>query len=92
MRCAFCDFVLQCAVLCRDVWCWCCCVVRSVCVCVCVFCVLSVCGRGLARGKKNLCYVQNVPVCTFKTSQCVPAPRPHAFQHVDVVLAHTGTF
>ena len=25
--------------------------------------------------------IQNVPVCTFKTSPCVPAPRAHVFQH-----------
>ena len=25
--------------------------------------------------------IQNVPVCRFKTSPCVPAPRAHVFQH-----------
>ena len=29
--------------------------------------------------------VQNVPVCTFKTSPCVPAPRARVLQHVHVV-------
>ena len=32
------------------------------------------------------------PVCTFKTSSCVPAPRAHVFQHVRVVPVYTGTF
>ena len=31
--------------------------------------------------------VQNVPMCTFKTSPCVPAPRPHVETHVRVVPA-----
>ena len=34
---------------------------------------------------------QHVPVCAFKTSQCVLAPRAHVFQHVRVVPAYTGT-
>ena len=37
-------------------------------------------------------YVQNVSVCTFKTSPCVPAPRAHVSTHVRVVRAYTGTF
>ena len=36
--------------------------------------------------------IQNVPVCTFKASPCVPAPRAHVFQHVRVVPAYTGRF
>ena len=36
--------------------------------------------------------IQNAPVCTFKTSPCVPAPRAHVFQHVRVVPAYTRTF
>ena len=36
--------------------------------------------------------IQNVPVCTFKTSPCVPAPRAHVSTHVRVVPVHTGTF
>ena len=36
---------------------------------------------------------QNVSVCTFKWSPCVPAPpRAHVFQHVRVVPVHTRTF
>ena len=35
---------------------------------------------------------QHVPVCTFKTCPCVPAPRAHMFQHVRVVPAYTGVF
>ena len=43
--------------------------------------------------------IENVPVCTFKTSPCVPAPRAHVETHVrgarthgDVLNVHTGTF
>ena len=36
--------------------------------------------------------IQNVPVCAFKASPCVPAPRAHVFQHVRVVPAYTGRF
>ena len=36
--------------------------------------------------------MKNVSVCRFKTSLCVPAPRPHVVTHVRVVPAHTGTF
>ena len=32
---------------------------------------------------KNTCFTdENVPVCAFKTSPFVPAPRAHVFQHV----------
>ena len=37
-------------------------------------------------------WIQNVPVCTFKTSPCVPAPRAHVETHVRVVAANTRTF
>ena len=33
-----------------------------------------------------------LPVCTLKTSPCVPAPHPHVFTHVDVLNVHTETF
>ena len=36
--------------------------------------------------------IQNVPVCTFKTSLCVPAPHPHVFTHVDVLSVLTDRF
>ena len=29
-----------------------------------------------------VCPFKNVPVCTFKTSPCVPAPRAHMLKHV----------
>ena len=29
-----------------------------------------------------VCPLKHVPICTFKTSQCVPASRAHVFQHV----------
>ena len=32
------------------------------------------------------------PVCPFKTSPCVPAPRAHAEKHVRVLPAYTETF
>ena len=44
--------------------------------CVCVRC-------GVARSKRH-------PVCTFKTSPCVPAPRAHVETHVRVVPVYTG--
>ncbi len=36
--------------------------------------------------------IQNVPVCTFKTSPCVPAPRAHVETHVRVMPATRGRF
>ena len=36
-------------------------------------------------------WIQNVSVCTFKTSPCVLAPHVHVSTHVRVVLAYTGT-
>ena len=36
--------------------------------------------------------VQNVPVCTLKTSPCMRASHARVFQHVRVVPFHTGTF
>ena len=50
--------------------------------CVCVVVVLWRCGVS----------IQNVPVCTFKTSPCVPATRAHVETHVRVVLVHTEAF
>ena len=38
------------------------------------------------------CGTLKTPVCTFKTSPCVPAPRPHVVTRAGVVPAHTGTF
>ena len=35
-------------------------------------------------------WIQNVPVCTFKTSPCVPAPRPHVLHTVTFLKPHTG--
>ena len=52
-------------------------------VCRCVVCcavVWCVCGT------------LKTPVCRFKTSPCVPAPRAHVETHVRVVPVHTGTF
>ena len=36
--------------------------------------------------------IRNVPLCTFETSPCVPAPRPHALSHAGVVPVHTEVF
>ena len=36
--------------------------------------------------------VQKTSVCGFKTSLCVPTPRPHVLTHAGVVPVHTGTF
>ena len=35
---------------------------------------------------------KNASVCRFKTPPCMPATRAHAFEHVRVVPAYTGTF
>ena len=54
----------------------CCCCYVSCCGCVCVRCVW--------------CETLEKPtVCRFKTSPCVPAPRPHVETHVRVVPANT---
>ena len=50
----------------------------SVCVVWCVWCLRV--------------YVQNASVCRFKTSPCVPAPRPHVLPHAGLVPVHTETF
>ena len=68
-----------------------CCVLCSgvrvvVCVCVCVVVVLWRCGVSIQNLRVS---IQNVPVCTFRTSPCVPAPRAHVFQHAHVLLAPT---
>ena len=56
------------------------CVVVYVVVCVvCVVCVVW-------------CDILEKPVCTFKTSPCVPAPRPHVVTLAGVMPVHTGTF
>ena len=35
---------------------------------------------------------KNASVCRFKTSPCVPAPRPHVVTHAGVVPVHTEAF
>ena len=39
----------------------------------------------------SVCTFKNASVCTFKTSPCVPTPRPHVVTHAGVVPVHTGT-
>ena len=55
-----------------------------------VCCAVVLCG--VWHREKPRVSTQNVPVCTFKTSPCVPAPRPHVETHVRVLPAFTGTF
>ena len=43
-------------------------------------------------GGGGVCTFKTLFVCRFKTSPCVPAPRPHVVTHVCVLLVHTGTF
>ena len=65
------------------------CVVSCVVVCVCVVVVLWRCGVSIQKPSVS---IQSVPVCTFKTLPCVPAPRAHVFQHARVLKAHTEAF
>ena len=55
-------------------------------------CALSWCCGGVVCPFKTTVSIQNVPVCTFRTSPCVPAPRAHVFQHARVLPAHTEAF
>ena len=82
----------------RVMLCVLCCVVCVVVVVVCVWCVFVCCGTLKRRGKN--------PCVHSKKSPCMPAPRPHVFQHVcawcrdtrgrferthgDVLNVHTG--
>ena len=67
----------------------CVCLSLSLCLSVCVvWCVW--CPRVYVQ-KHLRVYVQNASVCRFKTSPCVPAPRPHVITHARVPV-HTGTF
>ena len=61
------------------VWSCCCVVLCLVLWCVCVVCSV-VCVVWHAENPRVS--IQNVPVCTFKTSPCVPAPRAHVETHV----------
>ena len=84
-RCAFCVFVLWCAVLCRYVWCWCWCWC-AMCGVWCLWCV--VCGHAenpLCVGSKRLrVYRQNARM--FNT--CAR----FAGTHEGVLNPHTETF
>ena len=67
----------------------------SLCLCLCVnlSVLCGVCGVPVCTFKKRLrVSVQNASVCRFKTSPCVPAPRPHVLPHAGVVPVHTETF
>ena len=74
-------------------------------MCDVVLCCVCRCGRGVCDTLKkveNPCVdSKDAPVCTFKTSSCMPAPRAHVFQpcargagtHGDVFEStHGGVF
>ena len=65
-------------------------------LCVCMWglwCVCGVwCGTLKKKVKKHVCRSQHASVCRFITSPCVPATRPHALRHVDVLPVHIETF
>ena len=74
---------------CGGVWCVCCvlCVlVWLLLLCGVWWCV--VCGGVWCV----VWHAEKTSVCRFKTSPCVPAPRPHVSKHAGVVPVHTGTF
>ena len=53
---------------------------------------LCPCGV-LGEGERDrVCTFKTPSVCTFKTSPCVLAPRPHVVTHAGVVRVHSGTF
>ena len=70
----------------------------GVAVCVAVWFVgVVVCRCGCGCGCGVLCGTLKTPVCTFKTSPCVPAPRPCQKKwtcgtHGDVLNVHTEAF
>ena len=70
--------------------------VLVVCVSSCMFVCVVWCGVVCAVWSGTLktpCVdSKTLSVCRFKTSPCMPATRPHAFQHVGVLPAYTGTF
>ena len=74
---------MLCRVLCRVV-----CVLCVVRVGVVVVVVGVVCGGVWCV----VWHAEKTSVCRFKTSPCVPAPRPHVSKHAGVVPVHTGTF
>ena len=53
-------------------------------------CVVGVCW--LCRVVCVVWHAEKPSVCTFNTSPCVPATRPHVKKHVDVLPVHTVTF
>ena len=81
-------FLSPCDVVCVVVLRVCECVWWCVCWCVC-WCVLF---GTLKKRTKTMCRSQHASVCRFKTSWCVPATRPHVFEHVDVLPVYTGAF
>ena len=77
-------------------WCVVCVLCGVLCRVVCVLCVVRVgvvvvvvvCGGVWCV----VWHAEKTSVCRFKTSPCVPAPRPHVSKHAGVVAVHTGTF
>ena len=70
--------------------CWWC-VCRRVCLCGVVWCGV-VCVVWCGTLTTPCVDSKTLSVCRFKTSPCMPALRAHAFQHVSVLPAYTGTF
>ena len=68
---------------------WCCVLCRGVVCGLCGVCGVVVWCETL---KKTVCPLKHVPICTLKTSPCMPAQRAHVLKHVRVVPVHTGTF
>ena len=63
------------------------CAVCCACWCGCCCCVV-LCGGVWCV----VWHAEKTSMCRFKTSPCVPAPRPHVSKHAGVVAVHTGTF
>ena len=83
-----------CVVLCVVAWCCvvcvCCVVLCCVVLCCVVLCCVLCCVCGVVCGATW--HAEKTFVCRYRTSPCVPAPRPHVLPHAGVVPVHTGTF
>ena len=91
--------------LCLSPWC---CVLCCGVVCAVLWCGVKRWKTPCVHSKHSRVYVQNIPVCTFKTSPCMPAQRAHMLKHVcawcrytlgrferthgDVLNGHKGVF
>ena len=83
-------FVFLSSIFSSVLWSCCCCVLlRVMLYCVVLLLCLVVLVSGERHAEKPRVSVQNVTMCTLKTSPCVPAPPTHVFQHAHVVPAYT---